>query len=49
MGGKSMHYMGGKSRTAKSLAAIIDQAEGDTLVSLFCGMCSVEKTVKTFD
>lgn len=41
-----MQYQGGKSRIAKQIASIIEKMNnGDTLVSLFCGLCSVESKV----
>lgn len=47
-----MRYLGGKSRIAKPIAAIISTAAGmrggDSLISLFCGSCAVESRVKGF-
>lgn len=51
-----MRYQGGKSRIAKDIAKIINQArfsrygnEGGCVVSLFCGTCSVESKLQGFD
>lgn len=41
-----MRYMGGKSRISKQISAIIErERESNTLVSLFCGACSIESKV----
>ena len=43
-----MRYQGGKSRIAKSIVMVIErerESNCDTLVSLFCGSCSVESKV----
>ena len=44
-----MKYMGGKAQIAAPIAKIISSGEGNTLVSLFCGACSVESKVTGFD
>ena len=41
-----MQYQGGKSRISKQIAVIIERESNcDTLVSLFCGSCSIESKV----
>ena len=41
-----MQYQGGKSRISKQIATIIEKESNcDTLVSLFCGSCSIESKV----
>ncbi len=41
-----MRYMGGKSRIAKDIAAIINQyTDGKPFYSLFCGSCAVETKI----
>ena len=45
-----MQYQGGKSRISKQIAVIIErererESNCDTLVSLFCGSCSIESKV----
>jgi DNA adenine methylase len=43
-----MQYLGGKSRIAKDISAIINQYSKDKMfVSLFCGTCSIESMVKS--
>lgn len=43
-----MRYMGGKSRIAKDIAAILNQYTKDKpFVSLFCGSCAIESKVET--
>ena len=41
-----MQYMGGKSRIAKEISAILNEVDSDNFVSLFCGTCSIESLVK---
>jgi len=41
-----MRYLGGKSRIAKDIAAVIErERESNCFVSLFCGSCSVESKI----
>ena len=43
-----MQYLGGKSRIAKDIAAILNQYTKDKpFVSLFCGSCAIESKVET--
>lgn len=44
-----MQYLGGKSRIAKDISAIINKNIGgrDRFISLFCGTCSVESLVSS--
>lgn len=48
-----MRYQGGKSKTAKQIAQVIMNAcssqRESSLVSLFCGSCSVESKITGFD
>lgn len=46
-----MRYQGGKSKIAKSIAAVIsaERERESTFLSLFCGSCAVECKVRGFD